>query len=648
MPLAPSRAGVIGTNRPTMNPTVLTDLLGVLSAIAMLLDLAVYGMSTTHRKVAGPEIAVIALVNLVVIGLAVGKLWQLRAAHRSGQRVMTFPRRELEAWGGWIAVIAHVLAKLQYLNLVPRWDSGTYYGEVLRATSTFELSLKNLAATFRLAGHPSHAYGMYLAMGQILFPLNHYVMNAQNLVLSGVGIYCFWLIVRLLLPEFTATLRLIVTLAFAFNPLFFGGSLSPNADLSVAVCLLATLAAFLHHRPILFSFAGLCLTFSKEPGTFLYALLLGLIFVFYALGRAKSLRHLVFGLDALLTFPPAPQPVPERGYKALLATLRIVALAVFPLIVFYGYHSSVPSVSWSSSARIWNDSGVLCFGLSSIMIRNVLYEALVLNFGWLPTLLVIAYIAKSQIWSDRKETLEDDGRGAILRVCVYLFALYLLLHCIYINYLNPRYVLALMPLGLIIAGYALSRLVQRAKPRLALASLFVVLCTVQTWRAFDPVSRHLWGTFKIGSHELIQIGGDLQGKADGMAYNAQFTAIERLYRAVNYWALTKNPQTVLLVGSTHYWLIYYNLGTLRVDEKTKTYTTKQKGTLGISLIGMDDPRAAHPYEPAVYIAMPWVEDVSLSLEKLRRFYDVDKAQRISYGGYYVDVYPLSRLGPHTS
>ena len=60
---------------------------------------------------------------------------------------------------------AHVVAKLPYLDAVPRWSTGIYYAELARAVSTLDFSAHDFSTTYRLGAHPSHAYSMYLAVG---------------------------------------------------------------------------------------------------------------------------------------------------------------------------------------------------------------------------------------------------------------------------------------------------------------------------------------------------------------------------------------------------------------------------------------------------------------------------------------------------
>jgi hypothetical protein len=630
-----------------MIPTALLDSIGVLLPVAIFLNLAAYRLRATVHPVTPTQWVVVAGIDVLLIGVI---LWTLRKAwfqrRRRHATVIPAARRcSPEAIGAGLIVLGHLAARAPYWDLVPRWDGASYYQWIANSTRDLDLSLIRLATLFRVADHPSHAYGLYLAIGQLLLPFNHVIANVQNTALAALGIYAFWLLLRRLCSAWSANLRLLLTLIFAFNPLYFGVSLTPNADLPVTVFLIVVLASYAYDRLIWFGFAGLCLCFSKEPGLLAYGLLLMLLVLFWAIPRAKSLAHLVIDFDELVSFSDRLLIPLQRGPRAIVRSAMVVLVAMFPLAVFLAYHQALPKASWATSVSTWKDTGFLCFGLNSRMFRTVLGEALLLNFAWIPTLLVMASIAKGQIWSDRVGEPNSMDERAMVRVLACLFVAYLLVHCLYINYLNPRYVLALVPLWLILAGYSLRRLIDSERIRIAGCSVFAALSVAQTWYALDPVSNGYWTTFKIGDRTALHVGGDvpadLQGKADGFVYNAQFAALERLYRGVNHYYLRRRPQPVLFFGSSHYWMIFYCLDPVRIDPATLEFTTNPADSR-IGLIGIDELTPEHRFPFAVYVALPWIEDPTVSLQKVGKYYDVVGTHRIWYGAYYLDTYDLQR------
>ncbi|HEY5958488.1 MAG TPA: hypothetical protein VIV60_18125 [Polyangiaceae bacterium] len=630
-----------------MTPTVLSDLLVATLPVAVFLNLAVQRIHAQGRPTTSAQWTFVTAVDALVVGLMLWKAKRLRLARHQANTPIASYRLSNEAIAVGLIILAHVGAKAPYWDLAPRWDASTYFAWIADSTSKLNLAPLALANDFRLAGHPSHAYGLYLAIGQMLFPWSHTVANIQNLALSVLGIYAFWQLLRGIGATWNVHLRTLLTLAFAFNPLYFGVTLQPNSDIPVTVFLLVVLASFVHRRLVWFGFGGLCLCFSKEPGVLAYGLLLLLIAVLFAVPRAESIAHLSIDFDELVSFSHKPLVALHRGPRALTRSLLVLTVAVLPLVVFLAYYLALPKASWTSSTSIWNDSGFLCFGLSSRMFRTVLGEALLMNFNWIPTCVILAYVAKRQIFGPTpagySSTIHADR---MLRIISLLFLVYLLVHCLYINFLNARYVLPLVPLWLIIAGYALYHLTATHQVRLAGTAAFAALSVAQIWYALDPVSNRFWSTFKIGDRTVLHVGGDIktdtQGKADGLVYNAQFAALERLYARVNHHYLSREPNPILLFGSSHFWMLFYCLDPLRVDPATLDFSAHpEHARIGQAAVDELSPTRVFPY--AVYVAMPWVEDTTASLQKIKRFYDVTGKTRVSYGDYYLDTYELVQL-----
>lgn len=391
-----------------MSPFHLSDLLAILIPTALFLNAAAYRLTASHRPITPFEWSVVIAFDLAL--LALGALLVRRASkRRSLQALLPNGDRIRARWHLWIPVAAHAVAKIPYLDIVPRWDAGVYFADVVRATETLQLSAPKLAANFRLAGHPSQAYGLYLGIGQLLFPYSHWVMNFQNLLLALAGVYFFGLIVRRLMPEWTALQQGLATLAFAFHPLYFGAGIHINTDFPATVAFLFVLMSILYNRAILFGVASCCLVFSKEPGAFAYGLTLMFVFLFYVLPRARSAMHLVVDLEGLLHFPQRATFPAGRSLRGLFASLGIWAMAASPVLLFLYQRSFVPRDVWGSTATNWSDTGLLCFGLNSRNFQAVLGQALVMNFSWLPTLAMLAYLAKSQIGEPRTSSRMAAG-----------------------------------------------------------------------------------------------------------------------------------------------------------------------------------------------------------------------------------------------
>ena len=531
---------------------------------------------------------------------------------------------------------AHVVAKLPYLDAVPRWSTGIYYAELARAVSTLDFSAHGFDTTYRLGSHPSHAYSMYLAVGQILTagwsraglpttPAMRYVAaNFQDLLLAAAAVWCFWLLVVRLFPALPRAHAVLLTLCFAFNPLIFAHGLGPNTDLPITVGLILALLAFTADRPVLVAFAGLWMCFSKESGALMYGELWGLFVALCVVQR--------FG-------PPWQKP------DASLLVRRVL-VPLLPLVVYVGYLRFTSPLVWVQRSSAWNDQAnpVLspAFGLSSVQFETGLVSALLHNWNWIPTLAFVALLAKRQMWPRIAPRSTDEGTASFLRVIAWLFGLNVAFACLYIKDNHARYYAPLIPLMLVLFYYALSELTASARARAAVLAVFFAASFAQIWASLDPVGNAIWGTFAIGDRKVMFVQRGLQGQADGMIFNAQHQAVSRLYSKLNKAVFSGGQRPTLIFGIDHPWVVNYALWGLRLDQRTAEYTYDWRDSFVPDTRAVNQIDATTAPTHAVYVALPWLENPTLTLHKLQQFYRLNGQRVIADGGYFITAYDLAR------
>jgi hypothetical protein len=535
-----------------------------------------------------------------------------------------------------LIVAAHVVAKLPYLDAVPRWSTGIYYDLLARAVAALDFSANGLATTYRLASHPSHAYAMYLAVGHILAAgwsraglptppsLTYVAANVQDLLLAAVGVWIFWLLVGQLFPALPRVHAVLLALCFAFNPLVFAHGLGPNTDLPITVALIVALTAFAMDRPVLIAFAGLWMCFSKESGALMYGELWTLLVALYVVQRLG---------------PPWRKP------DASLLVRRVL-VPVLPLIFYVVYLRMTSPLAWVQRSSAWNDKTdpVLspAFGLSSVQFETGLVSALLHNWNWIPTLAFVALIARRQMWPWIAPRLTDERTASLLRVIAWLFVFNIAFACLYIKDNHPRYYAPLIPLMLVLFSYALAELFTSERVRTVVLAVFFAVSFAQIWASLDPVGNAIWGTFAIGDRKVMLIQRGLQGKADGMIFNAQHQAVSRLYTRLNKVVFAGGRRPTLIFGIDHDWDINYALSGLRVDERTAEYTYRGRGSFvpDTRTIGQIDATTAPAH--AVYVALPWLENPAVTLHRLQPIYRLNGRKVIADGGYFITAYELTR------
>ena len=364
--------------------------------------------------------------------------------------------------------------------------------------------------------------------------------------------------------------------------------------------------------------------FSKESGALIYAELWGLFVALCVVQR--------FG-------PPWHRP------DASLLVRRVL-LPLLPLVVYVAYLHFTSPLVWVERSSAWNDQAnpvsSPAFGLSSVQFETGLVSALVHNWNWIPTLAFFALLAKRQMWPRIAPRLTDERTATLLRAIAWLFAFNVAFACLYIKDNHARYYAPLIPLMLVLFYHALSELVASARARSAVLATFCVVSVAQIWASLDPLGNAIWGTFAIGNRKIMFIQHGLQGQADGMIFNAQHQAVSRLYTKLNKVVFAGGQRPTLIFGIDHPWVVNYALWGLRLDERTARYTYDWRDSFvpDTRAVGQIDATTAPAH--AVYVALPWLENPTVTLQKLQQFYRLSGRKVITDGGYFITAYDLDR------
>jgi len=384
------------------------------------------------------------------------------------------------------------------------------------------------------------------------------------------------------------------------------------------------IVAFAVDRPVLVAFAGLWMCFSKESGALMYGELWGL---FIALCLVQQLG------------PPWRKP------DASLLVRRVL-IPLVPLVAYVAYLRFTSPLVWVERSSAWNDHAnpvtSPAFGLSSIQFETGLVSALLHNWNWIPTLAFVALLAKRQMWPRVAPKPADERAAGLVRVIAWLFAFNVAFACLYIKDNHARYYAPLIPLMLVLFYYALSDLIASARAVTAMLAMFFAVSFAQIWASLDPVGNAIWGTFAIGDRKVMLVQRGLQGQADGMIFNAQHQAVSRLYSKLNKVVFAGGQRPALIFGIDHAWVVNYALWGLRLDERSGEYTYDWRGSFvpDTRAVGQIDATTAPAH--AVYVALPWLENPTVTLQKLQQFYRLNGRKIIADGGYFITAYELIR------
>ena len=106
-----------------------------------------------------------------------------------------------------------------------------------------------------------------------------------------------------------------------------------------------------------------------------------------------------------------------------------------------------------------------------------------------------------------------------------MLIIYFLTRIPFVN--NPRYMLPALPILIVLFGGSLLNVLRKQSIITIALIMMLVLLTVSSFRTVDPVSKKIMGTFKFGSHEMLQMARYDEPKhgygRDHLVYNFEFT-----------------------------------------------------------------------------------------------------------------------------
>ena len=534
-------------------------------------------------------------------------------------------RGELGAQG--LVVLGYFAVILANADLVPLWDGLVYFDEcILKAIEGgFDLMRLNCF------GHPAAAHMALVAAPQKLSPGSTMLLHGTNGLLGVLALWGFMRLLRLAIagPE-RAIERTLVLALMAFSPQFIAATLHLNPDFGVAVFFVLLLVALLERREPLAALAGVFLVFCKEIGSLLYLVAVLFYLVIYLTRGSDPLREKLRQLR-------------QRSYL-LLPLLLVAAYLVIKTNLY------AEAIMWG--AKGGDSTGAVkgllqaftSFSLLDPFFLNYSTLGLVVNFRWiLSAAMIIFVLLRLSCWlfgGRWPVPLEGDPR--LRWFCSLTFLVAFLLLTRFRTFGNARYVLPLLPLLLLCGYWALRALALRPVLLRTLLAALVPLWLLSNVQTFDPLPRAIYGTFRFGNHELLQmtsLTGECCGYGrDQLVYNLQF---RHFHDALNgALALQKRvaPAAPLAIDDLSAWYIL-----ARVDAGSARRTLRLRGSRPANYLKLSELVQGKRTLPArlLYPALPNV-DSARALGYLQQHYLLRKEHRIGSGGYGVSVYDFQR------
>jgi hypothetical protein len=515
-----------------------------------------------------------------------------------------------------LAAATAALLLAPHLDFVPMWD-GWAYALCAMDVATYHFALSPL----RCGGHPAYVYAGVLGGVQLLDLGNQGLLVLVNGTLLAVATVGFHRLMRRAFPgEDHETDIALLTAAFLLQPPFLASVIQPALDLPVLTGTIWCTALFVERRWFWCAVSGTAMAFSKETGVLLYAALLGCCVVWVL---ARTPGTFVARLRALVPLAPTVAP--------------LVAYAGY-VVAFRGFRPGRSPV-WQTSVGPPLLEKLLTPRMDA-EVASYLALLFVLNFAWLLTtsMAVDGVVGVVRLARRRSARVVAGADRAVIGFLTLAAVATVIALTRFTTYSNVRYVMAGTGLLLPLAYVALVRLGLAPSARRVALGTYATLLAVSALRTVDPVSRQVWGTFRFGSHRMLNmtsITAECCGAGrDQLVYSLEFARLHDLTDSV-LATLVRDTATVIALPSR---MDYLNVG--RLDRSTWRRTLRRTGSFEPTVV--DGPwvlaRTAAP-RSLVYVALPNALD-SVTLALLSDRYVVGPERRFKASGYALSAYEL--------
>jgi hypothetical protein len=397
--------------------------------------------------------------------------------------------------------------------------------------------------------------------------------------------------------------------------------IQPSLDFTLPIYLVTLLLCLFKRRFFYAAAVGVLLVFTKESGFMLYGVSVFLFILLMILS------------DPILL-------------KDKTKLLKKIGVLILPVPLFALYMVLVPH---TQIGRSWTEGVMKMFRfyLLDKLILAQLISSLVINFDWIITAFILVNVIflgvlylkplKHKVKIIRAFNSKYEGAYFYL---LFVVIIYFLTRIPFVN--NPRYMLPVLPILIILFGASLVNVLRNQSLITIALAMLLVLLTVSSFRTVDPVSKKIIGTFRFGSHEILQmaINDELKhgfGK-DQLVYNFEFTQFhyitEKIFGRVG-WAET------FAIAREFTWLPDFGA----FDTGTGHRSIYGENVRSLPFVYSDAITADNAPQEIYYISYPNYDRDGMNAgerDRLSRMYDLKEVITVENDGYSVDVYRYVR------
>lgn len=367
-----------------------------------------------------------------------------------------------------------ILSISQLVNNL-RWDSIHYYAYIERLRDfTFN---PNDIIFLKASGHLSYGYMMIYSIGESILPGLGYGVRIETIFIYIITIVIFHQLLESIFSRKNTLWINFSILLFSVTPVILGPI--HNIDVEILTLTFLICVLFLYYKKfyILLGIINTFFVFTKET----CALFVGVLLVSYLIKR------LVYSIK-------------QQNIALLFSKTTVIESLSFygPLLIFVIHFSF--STTWGASKVSESVDTFNTWGVNVTVIINKLEQLFIMNFAWLPTMIIIIMcLTKLVIKSEQSYSI----RNRLSLEFVFTYLAFLFIQLFYITYTFPRYLMIQYFYLNFIFCWSLINISGNKYIKSFLCVGTIGLTFIQNFFSIDPISNLIFDTINIGTRHMV-------------------------------------------------------------------------------------------------------------------------------------------------
>jgi hypothetical protein len=449
-------------------------------------------------------------------------------------------------------------------------------------------------------------------------------IHATNLVLGVVALSLLLKIFDMLFPEAPQGERCLAAACVSAMPIVAASVVHTNSDWGTFVVSIVLLFALLKRWRWVAGLASAVLPLTKDPGLPIWAIMVGSYLLASILRREGTVLSKLKG--ALYFWPALTAPFAFYWYMVERTSRNLNVLA--------------PPSGASSQTLL---SQALTISLLDPVWLSYLSAMFLINFSWILTGIIAVGV---MVWAVKQAFGAAPGPKPMRRELIaLLLMLMVLLFTRFKTFVNMRYFLPLFPVVMLATFHVLQGLVPWRRLRLLTLGVILVLFELSSFRTIDPISKRVYGSFKFGEHDLLQmtsITGECCGRGrDQLVYNLEFTYFDSLTDQL-LADLRPSPAAPLVMA---HFSIWHYIEWLTKGDQPKRSAVPGDDTINAPVLTADQVNARGPDDlpkKIIWVELPNIYG-DLEFKSLLGRYKVVNEKTYDQRGYQLKAKILERL-----